>query len=184
MSITFASVIPLVPTVLKQRFTSPKSSRRCRAASPGTASRPGSSSAACIALQHVGPELLAHPDDLARLLVAHLRDPVPVHDVGEYQRTIELHPAGSFTIVWYQTRHVIAGEFGNGDARERALGANYAAVQRRVNEMLGTRGPSVDVDALTRAVIRGDYGTTARSAGEGWGRAMRTVQKRVNHMLS
>lgn len=33
-------------------------------------------------------------------------------------------------------RRVIKGEFGNGDARKKALGSNYAAVQKRVNEML------------------------------------------------
>ncbi len=32
-------------------------------------------------------------------------------------------------------RRVIAGEFGNGDARKAALGSNYSAVQARVNEM-------------------------------------------------
>lgn len=34
-------------------------------------------------------------------------------------------------------RRTIAGEFGNGDARRSALGANYEAVQARVNQMLG-----------------------------------------------
>lgn len=33
-------------------------------------------------------------------------------------------------------RDVIAGKYGNGEDRKRSLGANYAAVQRRVNEML------------------------------------------------
>lgn len=33
-------------------------------------------------------------------------------------------------------RRTINGEFGNGDARKKALGSNYAAVQKRVNEML------------------------------------------------
>lgn len=33
-------------------------------------------------------------------------------------------------------RAVIRGDYGNGDERRRRLGANYAAVQRRVNEML------------------------------------------------
>ena len=32
---------------------------------------------------------------------------------------------------------VIRGEYGNGDERKRRLGANYAAVQARVNEKLG-----------------------------------------------
>ena len=33
-------------------------------------------------------------------------------------------------------RAVINGDYGNGEERKRRLGANYAAVQRRVNEML------------------------------------------------
>ena len=39
-------------------------------------------------------------------------------------------------------RDVIAGKYGNGDARKAALGSNYAAVQARVNEMLGAGGSS------------------------------------------
>lgn len=34
------------------------------------------------------------------------------------------------------TRRVIDGEFSNGEARKRRLGSNYAAAQRRVNQML------------------------------------------------
>lgn len=33
-------------------------------------------------------------------------------------------------------RDVIAGKYGNGDARKKALGSNYTAVQKRVNEIL------------------------------------------------
>lgn len=33
-------------------------------------------------------------------------------------------------------RRVINGEFGNGEARKKALGSKYAAVQKRVNEIL------------------------------------------------
>lgn len=33
-------------------------------------------------------------------------------------------------------RRIIAGEFGNGDARRAALGSCYAEVQTRVNEIL------------------------------------------------
>lgn len=58
-------------------------------------------------------------------------------------------------------RRAINGEFGNGDQRRAALGSNYAAVQARVNQMLGQGGgsaPSVDLNALADAVIRGDYG--------------------------
>ena len=86
-------------------------------------------------------------------------------------------------------RRVIAGEFGNGDARRAALGDRYAEVQARVNEMLGAGGSSegssggADVDALARAVIRGDYGNGAerkRRLGSLYG----AVQARVNEILS
>lgn len=63
-------------------------------------------------------------------------------------------------------RRVIAGEFGNGAERKAALGDHYAEVQARVNEMRGAGGSggssgAADIDALTRAVIRGDYGNGA-----------------------
>ena len=88
-------------------------------------------------------------------------------------------------------RRVIAGEFGNGDARKQALGANYAAVQRRVNEMLGcgssggSSGSSggVDIDALARAVINGDYGN-GEERKQRLGANYAAVQRRVNEMLS
>ena len=88
-------------------------------------------------------------------------------------------------------RRVIAGEFGNGDARKAALGSNYSAVQARVNEMLGCASSGggsgssggVDVDALARAVINGDYGNgddRKRRLGSNYA----AVQRRVNEMLS
>lgn len=87
-------------------------------------------------------------------------------------------------------REVIAGKYGNGEARKAALGSNYAAVQARVNELLGAGSSSgsggsssVDIDALARAVINGDYGngeTRKRKLGSLYA----AVQKRVNEMLS
>lgn len=57
-------------------------------------------------------------------------------------------------------QRVIAGEYGNGDARRIALGDKYEAVQQRVNELLGygSTQPSVNLDAVAEAVYRGDYG--------------------------
>ncbi|MDD6565536.1 MAG: N-acetylmuramoyl-L-alanine amidase, partial [Parafannyhessea umbonata] len=87
-------------------------------------------------------------------------------------------------------RRVIAGEFGNGDERRRRLGSRYAAVQRRVNEILGggvsggaARGPVSDVDALARAVIRGDYGNGDERRRR-LGSRYAAVQRRVNELLS
>lgn len=88
-------------------------------------------------------------------------------------------------------QRVIAGEFGNGDARKAALGSNYSAVQARVNEMLGcgssggSSGSSggVDIDALARAVINGDYGN-GEERKQRLGANYAAVQRRVNEMLS
>ena len=86
-------------------------------------------------------------------------------------------------------RRVIAGEFGNGAARKAALGERYAEVQARVNEMLGAGGSSggssggADVDALARAVIRGDYGNGAERKRR-LGSLYNAVQARVNEILS
>ena len=62
-------------------------------------------------------------------------------------------------------------------------------MQARVNEILGSGGSTgggsggVDVDALVRAVIRGDYGNGEERK---WrlGANYSAVQRRVNEMLS
>lgn len=84
-------------------------------------------------------------------------------------------------------RKVIAGVYGNGDDRRRALGANYTRVQARVNEMLGVgaspRPQTVDVDALARAVIRGEY-DNGEERKRRLGANYAAVQRRVNELLS
>lgn len=45
-------------------------------------------------------------------------------------------PAAPSTDIDVLVQEVIAGKYGNGDARRKALGSNYEAVQRRVNELL------------------------------------------------
>lgn len=81
---------------------------------------------------------------------------------------------------------VIRGDYGNGDERRRRLGNNYAAVQARVNELLGETPapvqPSEDLDSLARAVIRGDYGNGAERR-ERLGARYDEVQARVNQIL-
>lgn len=83
---------------------------------------------------------------------------------------------------------VIRGEYGNGEERKRRLGANYAAVQARVNQKLGaaprtpTPAPAVNIDALADAVIRGEYGNgeeRKRRLGSNYA----AVQARVNQKL-
>ncbi len=83
-------------------------------------------------------------------------------------------------------RRVIAGEFGNGDARREALGDRYGEVQAEVNRILSggasSGGASADVDALARRVIAGEFGNgDARKAALGDRYA--AVQKRVNEIL-
>ena len=79
---------------------------------------------------------------------------------------------------------VIAGEFGNGDARRAALGSRYDEVQAEVNRILsgGSSSGSYDVDALARRVIAGEFGNgdeRKRRLGDKYS----TVQKRVNEIL-
>lgn len=85
-------------------------------------------------------------------------------------------------------RRVIAGEFGNGEARRTALGDRYDEVQARVNEMLGAgasggTSSGADVDALARAVIRGEYGN-GEERKHRLGSLYGAVQARVNEILS
>ena len=83
-------------------------------------------------------------------------------------------------------RAVIRGDYGVGDERRAKLGANYDAVQARVNEMLGApaapSAPAVDIDALARAVIRGDYGVGDERRVK-LGANYDAVQARVNQIL-
>lgn len=96
--------------------------------------------------------------------------------------------SGSSVDIDKLAKDVIAGKYGNGDARKKALGSNYSAVQKRVNEMLsgksssGSSSSSVDIDALARAVIRGDYGN-GETRKKKLGSLYSKVQKRVNELL-
>ena len=59
-------------------------------------------------------------------------------------------------------------------------------MQKRVNEILGASGASstsMDVDAMARAVIRGDYGN-GEERKRRLGSYYSIVQRRVNEMLS
>lgn len=86
-------------------------------------------------------------------------------------------------------QRVIAGEFGNGDARRTALGSRYDEVQAEVNRILVGASSSApaqpaapDIEALAQAVIRGDYGNgdDRRAA---LGASYDAVQARVNEIL-
>lgn len=86
-------------------------------------------------------------------------------------------------------RDVIAGKYGNGDARKRAvtaLGLDYATVQKRVNEILkGGTFPKKSVEEAAREVIAGRWGNgkqRKRKLMEA-GYDYAAVQKRVNELL-
>lgn len=92
-------------------------------------------------------------------------------------------PSGSVTDL---ANRVIAGEFGNGDARKAALGSRYDEVQAEVNRILGGGGSSKpaapDIDQLARDVIAGKYGN-GDARKKALGSNYDAVQKRVNEML-
>lgn len=85
---------------------------------------------------------------------------------------------------------VIRGEYGNGEERKQRLGANYTAVQKRVNEKLAGTTPAKpagkSIDTLAREVIRGDWGNVQeryqRLTNAGYN--YQAVQNRVNQLLS
>ena len=72
-------------------------------------------------------------------------------------------------------REVIAGQYGDGDARKSALGDQYSSVQNRVNEYY----------AVATACFRGDYGngTARKEKVTAAGYDYDTVQGIVNQML-
>ena len=85
---------------------------------------------------------------------------------------------------------VIRGEFGNGADRKaklEAAGFNYDQIQAAVNAKLAGKpvGNAADLDAVAKAVIRGDYGNGAERKAklEAAGYDYNAVQARVNQLL-
>jgi N-acetylmuramoyl-L-alanine amidase CwlA len=86
---------------------------------------------------------------------------------------------------------VIAGKYGVGDARRKALGSLYDEVQAKVNELLGAKPkaenkPSLkSVDEIAREVINGAWGNGqhrfTRLSNAGYD--ANAVQNRVNELL-
>lgn len=84
-------------------------------------------------------------------------------------------------------KEVIAGKWGNGDARKTALenaGYNYIEVQKKVNELCGAS--SVDYTAIAKEVIAGKWGngSTRKSKLTAAGYDYSKVQAKVNGILS
>ena len=87
-------------------------------------------------------------------------------------------------------RGVLAGKYGNGDDRKRAiqaLGLDYNTVQKRVNELIrGQAAPAKKtVDQLAREVLQGKWGNgdDRKKRLQAAGYDYSAVQKRVNQLL-
>lgn len=109
-----------------------------------------------------------------------------LHYNGKADTATSSTPSGSIDKM---ARDVLAGKYGNGDARKKALGSNYDAVQKRVNEILGgkaTASASKGVDELAREVIQGKWGNSPdrKAKLEAAGYDYAAVQKRVNEMVA
>lgn len=125
-----------------------------------------------------GPYLKSRMAELAKTVTARLGGASAPSTSGGSSA-----PSGSVADL---ANRVIAGEFGNGDARKAALGDRYAEVQAEVNRILNgggsTSSPSVDIDQMARDVITGKYGNgDARKKALGSNYA--AVQARVNELL-
>jgi len=89
-------------------------------------------------------------------------------------------------------KEVIAGQWGNGDARKNALvnaGYDYSTVQKKVNELLSgtsTPTPSKSVTEVAKEVINGVWGNgdSRKSALEKAGYNYSQVQAKVNELLA
>lgn len=87
-------------------------------------------------------------------------------------------------------KEVIAGKHGTGEARQKRLGSQYAAVQARVNQLLAPNSkpapkpvPQKTVDQLAREVIDGKHGN-GDARKKSLGSQYTPVQKRVNQLLA
>lgn len=84
-------------------------------------------------------------------------------------------------------QEVLAGKWGNGDARKTALtnaGYDYSAVQKEVNRILGGANTK-SIDTLAREVIQGKWGNGSERKDRltKAGYDYNTVQARVNQLL-
>lgn len=86
-------------------------------------------------------------------------------------------------------RAVIAGEFGNGDARRKALGDRYAAVQAEVNKILSgsKQKPGKSVAQLANETVAGKHGNGAarkRSLGKNYAAVQAEIGRRVDKLAA
>ena len=106
-----------------------------------------------------------------------------------YSASGESAPSTPVPSIDQLAKDVIAGKYGNGDARKSAitaLGADYNAVQARVNELLSASfpAPAKSVEEIAKEVISGAWGNgedrRARLDAAGYDYA--AVQATVNEL--
>lgn len=100
--------------------------------------------------------------------------------------TPDVKPAAPSGDIESLARAVIRGDYGNGADRKARLGAQYEAVQKRVNQiLLGTPTSSKSIDELAREVIRGEWGNgqDRKNRLTNAGYSYSAVQARVNQIL-
>lgn len=81
----------------------------------------------------------------------------PVTDKPETSKPVETKPAPAKSIETL-ANEVIAGKHGSGDDRKKALGSQYDAVQKRVNEMLNNKPAGKSIDTLVKETLAGKHG--------------------------
>lgn len=106
--------------------------------------------------------------------------------IGDVHSATPSTPSGDIDQL---ARDVIAGKYGNGDARRQALGSKFNEVQARVNEILngGSSAPSKkSIDEVAREVIQGQWGNgdDRRNKLTNAGYNFSEVQSRVNAILA
>lgn len=82
-------------------------------------------------------------------------------------------------------KEVIDGKHGNGEARKKSLGSQYAAVQKRVDEILSPKPKLKPNDTIAREVVQGLWGNGAdrKARIEKAGYNYNTIQNLVNRMF-
>jgi GH25 family lysozyme M1 (1,4-beta-N-acetylmuramidase) len=80
-------------------------------------------------------------------------------------------------------REVIAGKYGNGETRKKALGDKYNQVQEKVNQLL--KQPKKSIEEIVKEVIAGKWGNgndrKARLTNAGYN--YNDIQNKVNNLL-
>lgn len=95
--------------------------------------------------------------------------------------------------VWQLADEVMAGVYGSGEARKKALGNRYAEVQAEVNRRFGLSAPGVEIPAATKTtaqlvdeVIAGLHGNgedRKKSLGARYAEVQKDVNARVGGVL-